>query len=68
MPVGTRGCRIYDSSGSLVAKLKENSFFRFEWDGKNRAGNYCASGVYFFVIATEDKEVGRGKIMLIRKD
>lgn len=34
MPVGTRGCRIYDSSGSLVAKLKENSFFRFEWDGK----------------------------------
>ncbi len=68
MPVGTRGCRIYDSSGSLVAKLKENSFFRFEWDGKNRAGTYCASGVYFFVIATEDKEVGRGKIMLIRKD
>jgi hypothetical protein len=51
-----------------VAKLKENSFFRFEWDGKNRAGTYCASGVYFFVIATEDKEVGRGKIMLIRKD
>lgn len=68
MPVGTNNCRIYDSSGSLVVKLKENNFYRFEWDGRNKAGNYCASGVYFFVIATEDKEVGRGKIMLIRKD
>ena len=68
MPVGTNGCRIYDSSGALVMKLKENDFFRFEWDGRNKAGNYCASGVYFFVISTKDKEVGRGKIMLIRKD
>lgn len=66
MPVGTKQCRIYDSSGALVATLKENVFFRFEWDGQNEIGTYCASGVYFFVVATNDKEVGRGKFVLIR--
>ena len=66
MPVGTNECKIYDSSGALVISLKENHFFRFEWDGKNKAGNYCADGVYFFVITTKSKELGRGKLVLIR--
>lgn len=65
MPIGTNECKIYDSSGALVISLKENHFSRFEWDGKNKAGKYCADGVYFFVITTKSKELGRGKFVLI---
>ncbi|NLO12437.1 MAG: T9SS type A sorting domain-containing protein, partial [Candidatus Cloacimonetes bacterium] len=66
MPRGKNICRIYDSSGALVADLEESYFSRFEWDGKNKADKDCASGVYFFVVTDEAGNSKKGKIVLIR--
>lgn len=66
MPAGKNSCRIYDSSGALVATPNENYFSRFEWDGKTSSGQLCASGVYFFVVTDEKGNSKRGKIVLIR--
>ena len=66
MPQGLNSCRVYDSSGALVAKLEETNFSRFEWDGKTSSGKLCASGVYFFVVSDESGKSKRGKIVLIR--
>jgi hypothetical protein len=66
MPQGTNECRIYDISGALVVILEENNFSRFEWDGTNGAGKECQSGIYFFVVTSEDGRSKKGKIALIR--
>ncbi len=66
MPEGTGKCSIYDSSGALVAKLTENAFSRFQWDGKSESGKDCASGVYFFVVADASGNIRKGKLALIR--
>lgn len=67
MPQGANDCRIYDLSGAMVIQLQENTFSRFEWDGRNSAGKDCGSGVYYFVVADSGGNVKRGKIALIRK-
>ena len=66
MPRGRNQCRVYDSSGALIAKLEENEFARFVWDGSNAAGKKASSGVYFYVVSDEKGNVRRGKIALIR--
>jgi len=66
MPFGKNYCRIYDAAGALVIELKQNEFARFDWDGNNKAGAKCSSGVYFFVVLAENGDVKRGKIALIR--
>ncbi|MEN6444922.1 MAG: FlgD immunoglobulin-like domain containing protein [Candidatus Cloacimonas sp.] len=65
MPPGKADCRIYDASGALVMKLKENAFSRFQWDGKNANGKQCASGIYFFVVADDAGNVKKGKLAII---
>ncbi|GAB1468786.1 hypothetical protein MASR2M64_15390 [Candidatus Cloacimonadota bacterium] len=66
LPIGEATCNIYDSSGVLVIKLKENRFSRFEWNGKSASGKDCGSGVYFFVVADAQGNTKRGKLALIR--
>ncbi len=66
MPAGTTNCRIYDSAGMLVAKLTENPFSRFEWNGKSNSGKDCASGIYFYVVTDDKGNTKRGKLALIR--
>jgi hypothetical protein len=65
LPQGENKCRIYDASGALVIVLEENEFARFDWDGKNAAGNRCASGVYFVVVTDATGERRTGKIAVI---
>ncbi|HRY84371.1 MAG TPA: gliding motility-associated C-terminal domain-containing protein, partial [Candidatus Cloacimonadota bacterium] len=65
MPRGKNQCRIYDSSGALIANLEENEFARFVWDGKNGAGKKVSSGIYFYVVSDEKGNSKRGKIALI---
>ncbi len=65
MPAGTGTCRIYDASGALVAKLTENAFSRFQWDGRSSSGKDCASGVYYFVVADEQGNTQTGKLVLL---
>jgi flagellar hook assembly protein FlgD len=55
--------RIYDISGALIAELSVNG----SWDGKNQKGKAVASGVYLFVLAADNGEIGRGKFLLINK-
>jgi len=66
MPAGKNQCRIYDSSGALVIILEQNVFARFHWNGKNKEGNDCGTGIYFFVVSDEKGNSQRGKIALIR--
>ena len=66
MPIGKNHCHIYSSSGGLVIKLKENSYSRFEWDGRNKAGKLVSNGIYYFVVTDQDGNARRGKIAVIR--
>jgi len=68
MPVSNNVCRIYDSSGAMVIELTENYFARFDWNGLNKKGKKCSSGIYFFVVTDAKGETQRGKIALIRED
>jgi flagellar hook assembly protein FlgD len=65
LPAGNSECRIYDSSGALIATIKENIFSRFDWNGKSSGGKACKSGIYFFVVADDSGKVKRGKLALI---
>jgi ligand-binding sensor domain-containing protein len=66
MPIGENQCRIYSASGTLVIKLKENNFSRFEWDGRNKAGQLVSSGIYYFAVTDADGKAKRGKIAVLR--
>ncbi|MDD3534597.1 MAG: two-component regulator propeller domain-containing protein [Candidatus Cloacimonetes bacterium] len=67
MPKGKNECRIYSASGLLIQELKENLFSRFEWDGRNKAGNLVASGIYYFAIMDDKGNTMRGKLALIKQ-
>ncbi|MDD4309288.1 MAG: hypothetical protein PHO32_02820 [Candidatus Cloacimonetes bacterium] len=66
LPAGTSTCKIFDSSGAIVAVIKENAFSRFEWNGRSTSGKECSSGIYFYSIGDEAGNVKQGKLALIR--
>jgi len=66
LPQGKNKCRIYNISGELIITLEEDRFFKFSWDGRNSDGKKCGSGVYYYVVASEDGETSRGTIALVR--
>ena len=55
--------RIFNVAGELVRQTIVGD----PWDGKNDKGEDVASGVYIFVITDSQGNVGRGKLLLIRK-
>lgn len=66
MPKGETKCNIYDLSGDLVLTLKKNQYEQFSWDGTNKEGKKCSSGLYLYVVYTENGQISRGKIALVR--
>ena len=66
MPASAKICKIFDKSGQLVYDLPLNKYQSFSWDGTNKNGKKCSSGVYFYVISASNGETKRGKIALIR--
>ncbi|HVP06347.1 MAG TPA: two-component regulator propeller domain-containing protein, partial [Candidatus Acidoferrum sp.] len=54
--------RIFSLAGELVRESDLNT-----WDGRNQAGILVASGVYIFVLTDGSGNIGRGKILVIRK-
>lgn len=66
MPAGKNICRIYDSSGAIVAEISQNEYARFDWNGKNKDGKKSGSGIYFYVVTDKSGNSKRGKIALIR--
>ncbi len=55
--------RIYSIAGELVGEIPVGR----RWDGRNDRGREVAAGVYFFVLTDNEVNVGRGKVLLIRK-
>jgi hypothetical protein len=55
--------RIYSMAGELVREIQIGR----RWNGRNEQGKDVASGVYIFVLTDSGGNVGRGKILLIRK-
>jgi len=66
MPKGDTSCSIYDLNGDFVIELKKDYFQQFHWDGLNSAGYKCGSGIYFYVVHTNNGQIARGKFALIR--
>ncbi len=66
MPKGDGFCRIFDLSGDLIIELKKNDYAQYSWDGKNHAGEDCATGVYLYMISAGDGQTASGKIVLIK--
>lgn len=66
MPKGNTFCRIYDLNGDIVMEMDKNIYEQFSWDGLNKSGNKCASGIYFYVISALNGQTSKGKIVLIR--
>lgn len=65
MPASAKVCKIFDKSGQLVYDIPLNRYQTFSWDGLNKNGKKCSSGIYFYVISTKDETI-RGKIALFR--
>ena len=59
---------VYDLAGRLVNTLyngaQEAGHYQVTWDGKDRNGNPTASGVYFYRLEAEGKNVTRRMVML----
>lgn len=66
MPRGNTFCRIYDLNGEFIVELEKNIYEQFSWDGKNKDGKKCGSGLYYYVVAAPGGQTGKGKILLIR--
>jgi ligand-binding sensor domain-containing protein len=60
--------RIYTPEGFLVRHIPQNLILgsRVSWDGRNDRGEYVASGVYVFLVSTEDGQSKAGKIAVVR--
>ena len=50
----------------LIYDLPLKKYQSFSWDGRNKNGKKCSSGVYFYTISNNKGETKRGKIALIR--
>ena len=61
--------RVYDLLGQVVTVLVDEQlpagFHRAVWDGRDAAGRAAASGLYFYVMETEDFRQAR-KLLLLR--
>lgn len=66
MPKGNTYCRIYDLSGEFIVELEKNVYEQFSWDGSNKQGKKCGSGLYYYVVSAPGGQVGKGKILLVR--
>ncbi len=66
MPKSAKVCKIFDISGQLVYDLPLNKYQSFSWDGRNKNGKKCSSGIYFYTISSSDGQTKKGKIALIR--
>ncbi|MGM0441421.1 MAG: S8 family serine peptidase [Elusimicrobiota bacterium] len=58
--------KVYTLSGRLVRDESGQSGEYVNWDGKNNAGDDCASGLYFFQLETFDGEDEVGKVTILR--
>ncbi len=60
--------RIFTPEGFLVRHIPQNKILgsRVSWDGRDDHGSHVASGVYVFLITTEDGLSKTGKVAVLR--
>ncbi len=66
MPEGNTYCRIFDLNGDIVMEIQKDIYEQFSWDGLNKAGKKCGSGIYLYVVSAPDGQTSKGKIALVR--
>ncbi|NQT64704.1 MAG: T9SS type A sorting domain-containing protein [FCB group bacterium] len=66
MPEGNTYCRIFDLNGDIVMEIQKDIYEQFSWDGLNKAGKKCGSGIYLYVVSASDGQTSKGKIALVR--
>ena len=63
--------KILNINGKLIRILSEENGLvqgsRAQWDGRDSNKNIVASGIYIFLVYTEEGVVGKGKLSVIRK-
>ena len=67
---GAYSLRIYNSAGEHIKTLDEGSLNAplhqtYTWDGTNKMGDPCASGLYFFYLV-EPNALKTKRIILLR--
>jgi hypothetical protein len=60
---GPAEIHIYTLAGEMIREISINGV----WDGRNAKRQAVAAGVYLFTLTNREREVGRGKILLIRE-
>jgi len=66
MPKDDTYCRIFDLNGELVMEIEKDIYEQFSWNGLNRDGRKCGSGIYLYVISAPGGQTSKGKIVLVR--
>ena len=66
LPQGETICKIFDLSGDLIITLEKNNYQKLVWNGLNSLEKKCSSGIYLYVVSATDKQISKGKIVLIR--
>jgi hypothetical protein len=56
--------RIFTLSGELVGEVMGTGG-TLHWDGRNRRGTGCSSGIYYLVVEEGAKGLYRGKFLLM---
>lgn len=64
--------KILTANGRLVRQLNPDNFkevqgSQAQWDGRNMDGELVATGVYVYLVTTEEGETTNGKFLVIRK-
>lgn len=63
--------KILNINGKLIRILSEDNGLvqgsRAQWDGKDSSNNLVASGVYIYLVYSEEGIIGKGKLSVIRK-
>jgi ligand-binding sensor domain-containing protein len=60
--------KILSINGTLIAEFPAQGGGRAFWDGRDRRGNYVATGIYFVVaFADNGNQVANGKVAVVRK-
>jgi len=57
---------IYDLKGRIIKLINGNNA-ELTWDGKNNNGDFSASGVYFYSLSKDDKEIAQNKLIIIKQ-
>jgi len=60
---------IYDVLGRVLTKLIDSELsvrsYKTKWDGTNNSGIQISTGIYFYVLKTDNNNIERKKMILL---